>query len=219
MTARKIQTLLLIALCSAAFALPGTSWAGGTAHADAPLITAANKADLMSGQALAKVSKEMNGDMKTAFIQGAILIPAPPETVWAVFNDCTRAPSYVPGLKKCEVLEVAPDGKWEVRRHVSKHSAFLPKIVSAFRSEYEYPKSIKFSKVGGNMAMNEGEWQLQSIENGQKTILTYSAHVASKSVLPDKMVRKAMKNNTPKVLRAICVEVLRVQAETSPILP
>lgn len=206
-------------LCSVAFALPATSWAGGTAHIDAPLITAASKADLMSGKALANVSKEMNGDMKTAFIQGAILIPAPPETVWAVFNDCERAPSYVPGLKKCEILETNIEEKWEVRRHISKHSAFLPKITSVFRSEYVYPKSIKFSKVDGNMAMNEGVWQLQSIENGQKTILTYSAHVASKSVLPDKMVRKAMKSNIPKVLRAICDEVLRVQTETSPILP
>ena len=206
-------------LCGLAFALPATSWAGGMTHIDAPLITAINKTDLMSGQALASVSKEMNGDMKTAFIQGAILIPAPPETVWAVFNDCARAPSYVPGLKKCEVVEKGPEGKWEVRRHVSKHSTFLPKITSVFKSEYDYPHSIKFSKVDGNMAMNEGEWQLQSVEDGKKTILTYSAHVASKSVLPDKMVRKAMKSNIPKVLRAICDEVLRVQAETGPILP
>ena len=168
MMTRQFHTLIATAFCSAALALPTSSWAAGSAHIDPALITELNKADLMSGKALTRVSKEMNGDMKTAFIQGAILISAPPETVWAVFNDCKRAPSYVPGLKKCEVIETAPGGEWEVRRHVNKHAPFLPKMVSVFKSEYDYPKSINFSKVDGNMAINEGEWQLQPIEDGKK---------------------------------------------------
>ena len=178
-------------------------------HNDRPLLNNDNATLLHQGQAISRVDKEFLGEQKLAFIQAAIKIPAPREQVWAVFNDCERAANYVPGLKSCKILKTAPDKSWQIRRHVSKHSALLPKMVSEFKSHYQYPERIDFHIVGGNLKTNEGVWMLEAIDGGKATILHYQAHVAAKSIAPDKIIRKVMKKAIPKTMYAIRDEVLK----------
>ncbi len=185
-------------------------------HIDSMLDWRDDKALLQSGEVFTNVRKEVHFGKKIARIQAAIIIPAPREIVWKVFNDCSRVASYVPHLKSCEVIKKDPKGQWEIRRHVSKFSPLLPKMVSEFKSQYTYPKKISFNKVGGNMDINQGFWQLDSIDGGKKTVLMYNAHVSSKSILPDKTVRKLMRKNTPKTMKAIRAEVMREMAKSPP---
>jgi len=189
--------------------LPVESQAQLTDHIDAELLTDATRPLLNAGQVLIEVTKELNDGKKMAFIQSVVLIPAPPEAVWSVLTDCARAPSYVPGLKTCEILDAAPDGTWNVHRHVTRISAFLPKMLSEVRSEYSYPTTIRFKRIGGNVALNQGAWTLTPDASGSATIVIYTAHVSSKSVVPDKTIRKSMYKNIPKVMSALRVEVLK----------
>jgi len=183
-------------------------------HVDAELLTEATRPLLDTGEVLIEVTKELNGGKKMAFIQSAVLIPAPPEAVWSVLIDCARAPSYVPGLKTCEILDAAPDGTWDIHRHVTKISAFLPKMISEVRSEYDYPTTIRFQRIGGNVALNQGAWTLKPDASGLKademaTIVIYRSHVSSKSVVPDSTIRKSMRKNIPKVMSSLRAEVLK----------
>ncbi|MCF6275945.1 MAG: hypothetical protein L3J05_09305, partial [Robiginitomaculum sp.] len=85
---------------------------------------------LSDGEVFIHVNKVVDATGKSAQISSVILIKATPKAIWAVLTDCARAPTYVPGLKKCEILEKSPDGLWDIRRHTSKISPFLPKIKS-----------------------------------------------------------------------------------------
>ncbi|PHS42056.1 MAG: hypothetical protein COA91_01470 [Robiginitomaculum sp.] len=194
--------------------LPAESQAQLTDHKDTALLTDTTRPLLDAGQVLIEVKKEINGGKKMAFIQSVILIPAPPEAVWSVLTDCARAPSYIPGLKTCEVLDTAPDGLWDIHRHVTKISAFLPKMISEVRSEYTYPTSIRFKRIGGNVDVNQGAWTLRPDAYGLDasrlaTIVIYTSHVSSKSVVPDRTIRKSMEKNIPKVMSALRSEVLK----------
>ncbi len=178
-------------------------------HKDKQITPATARELLDKGEVVSQVEKEIIDGTKLAYIQAMIKINAPREKVWRVFNDCKRAANYVPGLVSCEIIETAPDESWEIRRHIAKHSAFLPKMVSQFKSYYHYPERIDFHIVGGNLKINEGAWNLEAVDDGQATILKYHAHVASKSIIPDKIVRKAMKKAIPKTMRAIRDEVMK----------
>jgi len=187
--------------------LPVESQAQLANHEDTALLDDTARPLLDAGQVLIEVKKEINGGKKMAFIQSAVLIPAPPEAVWAVLTDCARAPSYIPGLKSCEILDAASDGTWDIHRHVTKISALLPKMVSEVRSEYIYLTSIHFKRIGGNVDVNQGAWTLKP--DGSATIVIYTSHVSSKSVVPDRTIRKRMEKNIPKILSALRTEVLK----------
>ncbi len=198
--------------------LPVKSHAQLTDHIDAELLTSSNRPLLDAGQVLIEVKKETNGGRKIAFIQSVVLIPAPPQAVWSVLTNCARAPSYIPGLKSCEILDAAPDGTWDIHRHVTKISAFLPKMISEVRSEYDYPTSIRFKRIGGNVDVNQGSWTLRpyvsgasgaSDADGMATIVIYRSHVSSKSVVPAKTIRKSMEKNIPKVMTSLRAEIVK----------
>ncbi len=208
----KFFSHIAVLLCM--LVLPVESLAQLANHKHAALLTDTTRPLLDSGQALIDVRKEIIDGKKTAFIQSAILIPAPPEAVWSVLTDCARAPSYIPNLKTCEILDAAPDGLWNIHRHVTKISAFLPKMISEVRSEYDYPTSIRFKRIGGNVDINQGAWTLRPAIFGPDTsrpatIVIYTAHVSSKSLVPDRTIRKNMEENIPKVMTALRAEVLK----------
>lgn len=190
----------------------------GMAHADtpqskpAPAFSTSQMQTLTNGKVLITVEKIVDKNGKSARMFSAVQIDASPEAIWAVLTDCARAPTYVPGLKKCEILEVAKDKSWDIRRHTNKPATFLPKMVSEFRCEYVFAKSVSFTSVGGDMDTNTGRWTLTPNKDNTKTIVTYKAQVAAKTLVPDKIIRKAMKKNIPKVMRALRDEVMKDKA-------
>ena len=162
---------------------------------------------LENGKPIVSVKKHRDENGKTAKVYSMIIIDAPPEQIWAVLTDCQRAPDYVPGLKSCEILERSPDGTWEIRRHVN-NSKLLPKITSEFRNDFTYPHKVTFTRTGGDLTRNQGEWLLSPIEGTAKTLVTYNCTLAAKTVIPDSMVRKSIRKKIPKVMRALDKEVM-----------
>jgi len=187
------------------------------ANAGSPAKTPMQLPNFNDGDVFIQVNKIKDASGKSAQISSAILIKATPEAIWAVITDCARAPTYVPGLKKCEILkkspENSPDGSWDFRRHTNKVSPFLPTIKSEFKSAYNFPTSIRFQTAGGDMDTNSGAWEFTFIKTSGKTLVSYNARVASKTIIPDKTIRKALRKNIPKVMRALREEVLADQAK------
>lgn len=207
---RVLQHIFIAIILSAATA--GSAHGRDSKLAGMPV----SKSDLQilnSGGVLINVEKVIDATGKSAKISSSVKIDARPETIWAVLIDCKRAPTYVPGLKKCEILEMAPDKSWDKRRHTNKPAAFLPTIKSEFRCDYTFPKSISFvSTGGGDMKTNTGVWTLSYDKASGKTLVSYNARIASKTIIPDKMIRKVLKKNVTKVMRALREEVMADKA-------
>src|SRR4051812_19420642 len=84
-------------------------------------------------------------DRAAADIRAAIRIAAPPEQVFRTLTDCARALKFVPHLKRCAVLETAPDGSWQNVEQQVDYSWLVPRAHYVFHAEYEKFASIRFS--------------------------------------------------------------------------
>jgi uncharacterized membrane protein len=139
-------------------------------------------------------------------ILGAIDVPAPIEAVWAVITDCDLAPKMVASLKSCRIVERDPDGRWEVREQVSK-GGLIPSVRSVFRSDFEKPRRIRFHRVGGDIAVLEGQWRLDPQPDGEVRV-TYENRVAAPFHVPGPIARAILRHVVPMALLALRREAL-----------
>lgn len=142
-------------------------------------------------------------------VQAIIDIPVPPSILWKTMLDCKGANRFIEGLQKCRILKEDPKGKWDVREHVVSWLALMPSTRSEFRSDYQKHRSIKFMRTGGDLKILEGEWNLQSVQKGKETRLTYMARVDPGTILPSSMIRAAVEADFPKTLKALRKEAIR----------
>jgi carbon monoxide dehydrogenase subunit G len=146
-------------------------------------------------------------------VQAIIDIPVPPSVLWNTMLDCKGANRFIEGLQKCRILKKDPKGKWDVREHVVSWLALMPSTRSEFRSDYQKHRSIKFMRTGGDLKILEGEWNLQSVQKGKETRLTYMARVDPGTILPSSMIRAAVEADFPKTLKALRKEAIRRKKE------
>lgn len=146
-------------------------------------------------------------------VLAAVRVNAGPETIWKVMTDCEHAPSFVPGLKHCRVVQSSPDGAWQIIEHEVKYSLVLPTIHYVFRADYQRPRRIDFRRVSGDIKDQEGAWQLAPTSDGSATIVQYEVYLDPGFWVPQVLVRHALRNDLPAVLRALRIQVESLQAE------
>ncbi|HUN26295.1 MAG TPA: SRPBCC family protein [Steroidobacteraceae bacterium] len=169
-------------------------WAGAhDAWVDAP--GAAQR--LASGQIIERASH----DGADAHIEAAILIDAPPRAIFGALKDCAHAPAFIPGLKGCQLLAAAPDGSWQIVKHVVKYSWLMPAVVSIYRAEYHEPGRIDFHRVGGDLKSEYGTWSLES--SGAATLVEYEVFVDPGFWIPRPVIRHALRKELPAMLAAL----------------
>lgn len=133
----------------------------------------------------------------------AINIAAPMARVWQILFECANAPIILPNLTYCGVLEIGPGHAWDVREHRVRWLSMMPEIRSQFRSDYVVGKSIRFTRVGGDMRALDGEWRLFPLDGGRATQLTYDATVGFGALIPGFMIRNSLQKDVPGFLAAI----------------
>jgi uncharacterized protein YndB with AHSA1/START domain len=107
-------------------------------------------------------------------IHAAVRIRATPEAIWRVMTDCQQAPRYVPGLKRCRLIDGAPDGSWQDIEHEVRYSWLLPTIRYVFRAQYDRPHRIDFHRISGDLKEEEGTWLLSATADGSATVVDSS---------------------------------------------
>lgn len=172
--------------------------------ATAQPLTPDETAALAAGEPAVNVA--MDSAVDAARVRAAIDIPAPPATVWSVMTDCAHMMRFVPGLESCRVVEADPQGRWDVREHKINWAWFLPNIRTVFRADYDKPKTIKFRRIGGDLKMSEGQWQLTPRDGGRGTRLLYDSLVAADVPVPNFVVLEAIRTDMAKVLRQLRAE-------------
>ncbi|MBL4870407.1 MAG: hypothetical protein JKX72_05585 [Robiginitomaculum sp.] len=164
---------------------------------------------LKNGDIIVKITKANDLEHgKSVDITAKMFIDATDEKIWPILTDCGRASSITPGLIKCEVLEIADDGSWDIRRHTSKIGFGLPHVISEFRSEFSPPHRQIFERSGGDLKALKGRWDILPWPNTNMTLVAYKARISSKSLLPDYLLRQSLKKRIPIVMAALRQEIM-----------
>ena len=131
------------------------------------------------------------------------------EAIWPIMTNCDRAPSFVPNLISCRILEQDPKGYWDVREQISSPAFFLPNFRTVFRSNYELNRRIYFSRVAGDLESSEGQWLLVPINEGRATRVLYSADTEYRGWIPKGWMRNHLSGEMVRVMDALRQESLK----------
>lgn len=162
---------------------------------------------LAAGEVLVDIQPDDTG-VADGHISAVIEIGASPATVFAVMTDCARTLKFMEDLKVCKVLETGPGGSYDIREHRSRWLALLPEMMSVFRSDYVQDKEIRFSLVRGDLKYLKGTWELEPLNGGRATRLTYEARVGVSLPVPAFIVRHSLEADVPRLLNALREEVM-----------
>ncbi len=160
----------------------------------------AENAQLKTGEPVVVLAPAPGGDATK--IHAAIDIAAPATAIWSIMTDCSRALRFVPGLESCRVIKRDPAGRWDIREHQIAWMWFLPRVHSVFRSDYDPPARLRFRRIAGTLARNDGEWRLTPLVGGG-TRLNYDAIMAASIPAPDFIVESALRRDIATVLRRL----------------
>lgn len=136
-------------------------------------------------------------------VDAAIRVHAAPQSIWNLITRCESAAVFIPGLKRCEQLQTAPDGSWAVIEHDIKYSALLPMIHSIFRADFVPPYRMDFHRIGGDLKDESGAWILKPSADGTSTTVEYRITMQPGFWVPHGMVRHSLKKQLPAALVAL----------------
>ena len=163
--------------------------------------------DLGSGQPYSEVAAADGG---AGLIHAVIDIPAPPRTVWMVMNDCRYIRRLITSAVDCHVVQGDARSGWDIKETVTKGNFFIPTIHNIYRSDYQPYSLIRFRKAGGDLRVEQGEWRLESLNNGAGTRVIYENLIAANIMAPAPLVREGLRKDTAKVLANLRRESLAV---------
>ena len=153
---------------------------------------------------------EVVPDTAIADVRAAIRITAPPEQVFRTLTDCAQALKFVPNLKRCNVLETAPDGSWQEVEQTVDYGWLAPRAEYVFHADYEDFQRISFSHLRGDFHENHGTWEFHALNGGRATLVTYQARIAPAFFVPRWLMRSMLKRDLPDLMRG-----LRTRAEAA----
>lgn len=157
-------------------------------------------ARLARGEIHADVMPDPGGS--AGVVQGAVDVDAPAAVVWATILDCGRAARMAPGVRSCRITERDPAGKWDVREMTVQWAPLTPTFRTAFRSEFEPGRRIRFRCVSGDVRFCEGQWRLEPL--GQdRTRVIYENRASSPLSAPAMVTRAAMRRDVARALKAL----------------
>ena len=172
--------------------------------------TPAEAAALSQGRGFVEVTPDADG--ASGFIRAGIDIAAPREVIWRVLTDCAFAPRLAMGLKSCRVLQKDPQGRWDVREHVSRLIPVLPQIRTEFRTDYEPLDGFAYRRTGGDMKVLEGRWRLIPLPGGKVRVIS-EGRAEAPFVLPGAMSRLVLHREAAMALSALKRESLDLAAQ------
>jgi ribosome-associated toxin RatA of RatAB toxin-antitoxin module len=151
------------------------------------------------------VVKEANvidkGKDGPATVTAQILIPKPPAQVWPIVANPQDVMSQEKKVKKVQTLKQA--GNSLDVAYTVNYSSMLPTFNYTLRLDKKQPSTITFKRLNGSFKDINGSWQLTPIDNGQKTILTYTLSIDPGFFAPKFLLVQAIKNDLPTMMKNV----------------
>ncbi len=117
-------------------------------------------------------------------------------------TDCPNAPSYIPWVVHCELIETLDDGRREVFAQEIKFAWFFPELRHTFQLEYFPVRQIDFQRLSGSPRRFNGSWWLQPNEGGPVWVI-YAVDMEPGFIVPRRFALRTLRNRLPEVLRAL----------------
>ncbi len=167
-------------------------------------------AEVSSMTAIEKPSIQIEKRGEKDFVVGTVLIDAEPESIWDVLVDYPHAPQVFKNLKSCEVVGQKGQAKL-IRQLVSTGSPIKFDYTVALVEKKPY--SIEWSRDSGSLKEVTGTWQLEPMETGTQTKVTYSIFIDGGIFLPPWLLQQQLKGYLPVVLEALRDKVAKNKEE------
>jgi len=171
---------------------------------EAPELTADELMSLKNGEAIITVWKDRERDKKPTISVGGIDIMTSAANVYEIMKDCKRAAEISTDIRACDVLDMAQDGSWDIRKQKFAIGKFLPKIKTTFRTHYSKGPNgghvMQIEKVSGDLKVQEGRWDIISLGPNQTRVI-YQAAIKPGIPIPGKVIRKQVAKGIPEVLQ------------------
>ena len=132
-------------------------------------------------------------------VRASIEIAAPIARVWAVLVDCSGVPKLMVNVRSCRVLDHDAGGRWDIREQVT-NASLLPAVRTVLRSDYDYPRSVRFHRIDGDFKVLEGEWRRESLDGGARTRVSYESRMTAPFAAPGFVVRGVLRKDLPRTL-------------------
>jgi len=182
------------------------SWSFIAISAESEAASAFNEAQLSQlkdGKILVYVQRSER--QQKGMVVALVLIDAPAETIWKIMTDCPGAPTFVPGLMACKVLDSGKN--WEIIRHEIKWIWFFPRISYVFRADYQINRRIGFVRIKGDLREMKGSWRLFSLDEAAQTIVRYEVYLDPSFFIPQWLVERSLMTDLPEMLDALRTKV------------
>lgn len=153
---------------------------------------------LAKGQVVVSQNTEPSNAMPS--VEAKILIAKPQDKVWNVVSNPEKLMREEKKVKKVKVLSRAGN-KQNVEFSVLM-TRLLPPFNYILLQELSGPGLLRFHRVSGSFKDIQGSWRLTPIENGSKTILTYTLKIDPGPFLPIPrwMLLNAVKSDLPSMM-------------------
>lgn len=135
-------------------------------------------------------------------VKASVTINAPVNTVWKVLTDYNHFTSFMPGIKGFSILQ----------NQGSNKIASIKLDVSALAKPFNYrasiientqAKTITMKRTSGDFNYLVLSYTLKPVDNGNKTLLSYSLQIDHGAGIPGSFADRALKNNALKTLQVV----------------
>ncbi|MCX6826700.1 MAG: hypothetical protein NTV06_05465 [candidate division Zixibacteria bacterium] len=134
------------------------------------------------------------------FIRRGIVIEQSQEEVWMALTDTAEIKSFMPKLKRYDVIENYPDSQ---KVFCSGKPHWLLKTFSVILSvKLHPPEEISWERIEGDLKSLRGFWRLCQRKDG-KTIAVYGIQCEPGCFVPQFLINRGLKKDLPGMLKGV----------------
>ncbi len=148
----------------------------------------------------AAILKAENAKQDQHAAAAAILVDAPPSAVWAVIADKEAAPEYIESLESATIIEHSAE--YQLIEQVMKLGP-LPKVTYVVKHTPLPPHTVRFERHSGDLKSITGFWKMLPVDGGSKCLVVYRLGLKPGFLVPNFVIRNALKKSLPDALRAV----------------
>ena len=127
----------------------------------------------------------------------SIEIEGTPQDCYAVITDFENYPRFLDEVKRVRILETDGDG-WKVSYTVQ----VVKKAQYTLQHKGVPGELLSWTLVEGFFESNSGQWTLEPLEGGERTLATYLIDLELSGSVSDKILQSLTEKALPKMLKA-----------------
>lgn len=167
------------------------------------LLPLADASDGMDGEILSKGQVVVRQNQAAAHtlpsVEAKILVHRPIDKTWSVVADPLKLTQAENKVKKVKVL--SRSGNRQNVAFTVSMTPLLPPFSYVLLQELTPPYLLQFRRISGSFRDIQGVWRLSSVDNGKKTVLSYTLQLDPGPLIPKSLLLGAVKSDLPNFMR------------------